>query len=130
MEMEKVIYPELSYQIMGILFEIHNELGCRYQEKYYQRAIALAFDKVKLQYKKELKVDLIYDNKTIGKYFLDFLVEGKIILEIKTVPSLNKKDINQVLAYLKANNLKLGIIVNFRTPKIEWMRVLNADINN
>lgn len=129
MEMEKVIYPELSYQIMGILFEIHNELGCRYQEKYYQRAIALAFDKVKLQYKKELKVDLIYDNKTIGKYFLDFLVEGKIILEIKTVPSLNKKDINQVLAYLKANNLKLGIIVNFRTPKIEWMRVLNADIN-
>jgi len=65
----KIIYPELSYKIVGILFKMHSELGSRYQEKYYQRAIALTFDQEKINYQQELKVDLKYNNKTIGKYF-------------------------------------------------------------
>lgn len=124
----KVIYPELSYKIVGVLYKIHRELGSRYQEKYYQRAAAIAFDQEGLKYQREIKVDLKFDDKIIGKYILDFLVEEKVVVEFKTVGRLSKEDIRQVLAYLKAKNLKLGILVNFRSTSLEYIRILNSDI--
>lgn len=124
--MPKIVQKELSYKIMGILFSIHNELGNRYQEKYYQRAIEEGLKQEKLKFNKELVVDLLYNDKKIGKYFLDFLVEDKIILEIKTVDRLKPKDFKQVLAYLTANNLELGILVNFSTERLSFKRILNS----
>jgi len=125
----KIIYPELSYKLVGILFQIHRDLGFEYQEKYYQRAVALALDKERIKYQKELKIDLKYEDKIIGKYFLDFLIENKVILELKTHP-FNQRDIRQVLAYLKANNLKLGLLVNFRSKSLTFKRILNAEGNS
>ena len=125
--MPEIIYPQLSYKIMGVLFEVHNKLGYRYQEKYYQRAAALGFNKANLKYEKELKVDLDFDGKIIGKYFLDFLVEGKIVVEFKAEPKFIKQDIRQVLAYLKSKNLKLGILINFRSQRLRSLRIINAD---
>src|SRR6266498_2489400 len=107
--MPDIIYKELSYKIMGILFSVHNQLGNRYQEKYYQRAVEQALIENNMQFKKELAVTLEYNGKKIGKYFLDFLVDNIIVLELKAVPRLNPKDFKQVLGYLKANNLELGI---------------------
>lgn len=126
----KVIYKELSYKIVGILYKIHGELGGRYQEKYYQRAIRHELEKQKIKFKKEIAVDLKYDNKKIGKYILDFLIENKIILEIKTVPKLHPEDFRQVLAYLKAKNIKLGILANFRGSKLVFERILNTELKN
>lgn len=123
----KIIYPELSYKILGILFKIHTELGGEYQEKYYQRAVALAFDQENIKYKREVNVDLRYNNKIIGKYILDFLVENKIILELKT-HQFNQANIRQVLAYLKAEKLKLGILVNFRDKSLTYKRIINSNI--
>ncbi|MEK7559307.1 MAG: GxxExxY protein [Patescibacteria group bacterium] len=124
--MPRIIQKELSYKIMGILFSVHNELGNRYQEKYYQRAIEEGLKQEKLNFKKELSVDLLYNGKKIGKYFLDFLIEDKVILEVKTVDRLKPKDFKQVLAYLAANNLELGILVNFRTDRLSYKRILNS----
>lgn len=124
----KIVEKELSFKIMGILFSVHNQLGNRYQEKYYQRAIEEALKEEKLSFKKELKVDLFYNKKVIGKYFLDFLVEDRVILEIKAVDLLRPKDFKQVLAYLTANNLELGILANFRTSRLAYKRILNSNI--
>ncbi|MEK7573201.1 MAG: GxxExxY protein [Patescibacteria group bacterium] len=124
--MPRIIQKELSYKIMGILFSVHNELGNRYQEKYYQRAIEEGLKQEKLNFKKELSVDLLYNGKKIGKYFLDFLIEDKVILEIKTVDRLKPKDFKQVLGYLTANNMELGILVNFRTDRLSFKRILNS----
>lgn len=124
----KIIYPELSYEIVGILFKVHNELSNKYQEKYYQRAIEIELKNQNIRYSKEIPVKLKYENESIGKYFLDFLIEDKIILEIKAVPELEAKDFKQVLAYLKAMKLKLGIIANFRPEKLIFYRVLNSDL--
>jgi GxxExxY protein len=124
--MPKIIQKDLSYKIMGILFSVQNTLGNRYQEKYYQRAIEEAFKTEKIQFQRELCVDLIFNDKKIGKYFLDFLVENKVILEVKTVDKLKPKDFKQVLAYLTANNLELGILVNFSTDKLTYKRILNS----
>jgi len=124
----KLIYPELSYQIVGILFKVQNELGNKYQEKYYQRAIEVELRNQNVKYSKEIPIDLKYGEEKIGKYFLDFLIDDKIILETKTIPQLQPRDFKQVLAYLKAKNLKLGIIANFRNDKVIYRRILNADL--
>lgn len=124
--MLKIVQKELSYKIIGILFSVQNQLGNRYQEKYYQRAIEEALNENKIGYKREIPVDLKFNNKKIGKYFLDFLIQDKIILEIKTVPSFTPKDFKQVLAYLTANNIELGILANFRTDKLSYRRILNS----
>lgn len=121
-----IVQKELSYKIVGILFSVHSALGNRYQEKYYQRAIEVALQDAKLQYQKELQIDLTFHNKKIGKYLLDFLIESAIILEVKTVPNLEPKDFKQVLAYLRANNKELGILANFRTERLIYRRVLNS----
>jgi len=124
--MPKIVQKELSYKTIGILFSVHNQLGSRYQEKYYQRAIEEGLRQEKLEFKKELAIDLKYNDKKIGKYFLDFLVEDRVILEIKAVDKLRPKDFKQVLAYLTANNLELGILVNFRTNRLTFKRILNS----
>jgi len=120
-----VVYPELSYKIVGILFEVYNQLGPGYQEKYYQRAIEAAFKTNKLTFKKQLSLDINFNNVKIGKYFLDFLVEDKIVLEIKKGNYFPKKNIEQVYAYLKLTGLKLAILANFTSNGIKFRRILN-----
>ena len=124
---KRIIESELSYKIMSILFDVHTKLGNQYQEKHYQRAIEMAFNKAKLQYKKQVCVDLLYDNHKIGKNFLDFIVENKIIVELKTVSVFRYQDVRQVLAYLKLAKLPLGILVNFRSQQLSYKRILNPE---
>ncbi len=130
LEKNKIIYPELSYKIVGILFKVHSELGNKYQEKYYQRAIAIELEKQGILFKKELMVDLMYDNEKIGKYFIDFLIEDLIVLEIKANINFRISDYKQVSAYLKSKDIKLGILANFRTEQLIYKRIINPQINN
>lgn len=123
----KLIYPELSYEIVGILYKVQNELGNKYQEKYYQRAIEIELKNRNIKYERELQVDLLYNDNRIGKYFLDFLIEEKIILEIKATDKLKMADFKQISAYLKSKKIKLGIIANFRTEKLSYKRIINPD---
>ena len=124
--MAEIVQKELSYKIVGILFSVHNQLGNRFQEKYYQRAIEEALKESKLRFKKELMIELKFNDKKIGKYFLDFLIEDSVVLEIKTVDRLNPRDFKQVLAYLTANNIQLGILANFRADRLSYKRILNS----
>ena len=126
--MTKLVYPQLSYKIVGVLYKVHSELGGSYQEKYYQRAVKIALKNESISFKREIAVDLTYKGNKIGKYFLDFLVEDKIILELKTKPRFAKEDFRQVRAYLKAKKLKLGILANFRGNKLIYKRVLNSQV--
>lgn len=127
MRMHKIIHKQLSYEIMGVLFDVHKTLGNRYQEKYYQRAISVGLRKKGLRFVKELLTNLDYAGEHVGKYYLDFLIEDKVVLEVKAVPALRPVDFKQVLAYLKANSLELGILANFRPDSLEYKRILNSD---
>lgn len=120
-----LIYPELSYQIVGILFEIFKQLGSSYQEKYYQKAIIIELKRCGLKYKEQVSMPLDYKGEKIGNYFLDFLIEDKIVLEIKKDKNFSRKNIEQVIAYLKAFNLKLGILANFTKNGLMFKRILN-----
>lgn len=124
----KVILPELSYTVMGILFKVHNELGPALLEKYYQRAVEKELESEKISFLREVPIALEYRGKNIGRYFLDFVVEGKVILELKANKYTDPKFFKQVLSYLKKTKLPLAILVNFRRERLEYRRIINAEL--
>lgn len=126
-EYENIIYKELSYKIVGILFEVYNELGYGYQEKYYQKAIEVAFAKAGIKYRSQCPYKIRYKGEIIGRYFIDFIVEDKIVLEIKKGNYYSRKNFEQVTAYLKITGLKLAIIANFTSDGVKFKRVLNIN---
>lgn len=121
----KLIHPELSYMLMGILFEVHNKLGTKYQEKHYQKAVEIKLKELKIPYQREAQLVVKFGEEDLGEFFVDFIIDGKIILELKKVWKITADDIKQVLRYLKTAKLKLGIIANFRHKRLEYKRVVN-----
>ena len=122
---DKIIYPELSYEIIGTLFDVWNTVGWGHKESFYQKATAKNFEDKNISFKEQVGIKIKYRGKEIGVYFLDFLIEGKIILEIKRREYFSRKDIDQLYAYLKATRLKLGIIAHFTKSGVKFKRVLN-----
>lgn len=122
---QKLIYKEDCYKIVGILFEIYNNIGYGYREKYYHHAIANELDKNNISYKRELYIPLIYKNKKIGKYYIDFLINDKIALEIKVADRFYNLHANQLLSYLRAKKIRLGILILVTPKGIKYKRYIN-----
>jgi GxxExxY protein len=122
---DKILYKELSYKVVGALYDAIKSLGSSYHEKYYQRAIEQFLLKREIVFKREVPIEIVINEKTIGKHYLDFLVDNLIILEIKKGNRINMSDIKQVLMYLKTTNLKLGILAYFGTRGVIYKRIVN-----
>jgi len=123
--MGKVIYPQLSYKIIGILYKVYNKIGFGYQEKYYQRALKVELERQKIIFKEQFPISLRYDQVNIGKYYIDFLIDNKIVLELKTEERFYDRDYRQILSYLKSTKLKLGILARFSKKGVYYRRILN-----
>ena len=122
---KKVLHPELSYKIIGALFDVFNELGYSYREIYYQKAIAKLFKQLNINFREQVGMPLLFKGEMIGRAVCDFLVDDKIILEIKHGDRFSVQDIKQLYTYLKAKNLKLGILARFSSKGLKFKRVLN-----
>jgi GxxExxY protein len=120
--MDKLIYPELSYKITGLLFQVHNELGRFRREKQYSDLFELKLKENNFAYERE-KIIRMENSGTIDK--VDFCVENKILIDLKTKKFITKEDYFQMLRYLKGLNLKLGLIVNFRNTHLRPRRIIN-----
>jgi len=120
-----LLHPELSYKIIGNAFDVSNKLGGGHHEKYYQRALAEAFFKNNLKFSQQTYFPLKYNDKIIGKNFVDFIVEDKIVVEIKKGNQFSKRHIDQVLEYLKLSGLKLAILINFGSSGVNFRRIIN-----
>ena len=103
-KMNKLVESELSYKIIGFCMGIHSSLGKSLKEKFYQEALQIILEENKINFKQEIKVDLLFNSRKIGYYFLDFLVDDKVVLELKAKPNIDYKDIKQVLSYLEATS--------------------------
>lgn len=123
---EKYIHGDLSYKLMGILFTVFKQLGGGYQEKYYQKAIKLKPEEANIPYLEQVRTDLELNGHFIGRYYMDFVIDGKIVLEIKSKCIFNQRDIRQVLGYLKRSQLKLGILANFTNEGVKFKRILRG----
>lgn len=119
---KKLIYPELSYRITGILFKVHNKLGRYCKEKQYQDAIEELLEQEGLKFKREQKLPI---SSTIGGNKIDFEIEDKILLECKAKPFVTREDYYQLMRYLKATNKRLGLLVNFRNKYLRPKRIAN-----
>lgn len=123
--MEGLLYPDLSYKITGLCFELYNKLKFGYQEKYYQRAFSLLLLREKIKFQKEVHHVVRFENTIIGRYFIDFVVEDKIVVEFKVADQIYDVHVNQVLAYLRAANFRLGILVLISQSGIKTKRLVN-----
>ncbi len=121
----KVLFPDLSYKIMEAVFEVHNQLGPGFTENIYENALVRELGNRGISYEQQKSIPVLYKNQPVGTYRLDLVVENKIILEFKAVSALNDVFKAQLLAYLKAANFQLGILVNFGTARVEYKRITN-----
>lgn len=122
----KLIYPDLSYKVTGILFATHNERGRFCNEKQYADAVEGYFKEFNIKYEREKILPPSFENENPGRNKVDFLVDNKIILELKAKRFLTKDDYYQLKRYLVALNKKLGLLVNFRRKYLDPKRVLNS----
>ena len=123
--MTDLIYKEENYKIIGICMEVHRNLGKGFLEIVYKDALEYEFKKNNIPYDRERAYEISYKEITLPhKYFVDFLVYEKIILEVKAVNGIIDEFIKQTLNYLAASKCKLGIIVNFGEDSLKYKRIV------
>lgn len=122
---DDLVWPELSFKIVAVLFEVYKELGGVYQEKIYQRAVANELEKRGFVFEEQVIIPLQYKGENIGSYVLDFLIDNKVVLEIKKDKNFSRTNITQVHSYLRATGLQLGILGNFTAKGVRFKRIVN-----
>lgn len=120
-----LLYPELSFTINGTLFDVSNQLGGGHKESYFQKAVAIGLTNAGMSFQEQVYVPLKFNGHIIGKYFLDFLIEKTIILELKRSRFIPAIIINQTKEYLTALNLQLAIIACFTHNGVIIKRIVN-----
>ncbi len=125
--MDALIYHELTYNLNGIYFKVHNQLGRFGKERQYGDAIEMLLKEKGVAYKREYEVSFMLDGNPVKGNRVDFIIEDKIVLELKAKPLISKDDYLQMKRYLTASGYKLGIIVNFRQQYLKPRRVLNPN---
>jgi len=111
------------YDIVGAAMDVHNELGSGFLEGVYQEALELEFQKRNLSYQSQPVLNIHYKDMLLKKnYIADFICFDQIIVELKAIDHLSGREESQVLNYLKATGLKVGVVLNFGTQQLEWKR--------
>ena len=124
--MVDLIYKEESYKIIGACMEVHKTLGCGFLESVYQEALAIEFRHQGIPFEQEKVLSIVYkDVELEKKYIADFVCYGKIVLETKAVKELCDNHRAQIINYLKATKMKLGLLVNFGEPSLKYERFIN-----
>jgi GxxExxY protein len=120
-------HSDITEKIIKAAIAVHKQLGCGFQEVIYQRAMVIEMKKLGLEFGRELTMEIEYDNKTIGSRRVDFLVDGKILVEIKALEKLEDVHQVQLLNYLKVYKLEVGLLINFGAIKqVEIKRMVNT----
>ncbi len=123
--MTELIYKEDGYAIIGKCMNVHNELGHGFAEVIYKDALEIEFNEANMFHQRELEYEVHYKGHILKrKYYADFVVFGKIILELKCVKELTDEHTSQVINYLKVSGNKLGLLVNFSRNKLEYKRLV------
>ena len=122
---EEYKYSALTARIIGCAMTVHKILGNGFQEKIYQRALAIEMRLAGLSFTKEHDMPIFYRDEEIGSRRVDFLVEGIISVELKAVTSLNNVHLAQAINYLEAYNLEVGLLINFGDISLRFKRVTN-----
>ena len=118
------LYKDLTYKIRGILFEVKKKLGLGHKEQIYHNALEIEFKKAEVKFESKKNISIIYEDKNIGTYQPDFIIEDQIIIELKALPEVARPQVEQLWTYLKGCTYKLALLVNFGSRELEIKRVI------
>jgi len=119
-------YSDITRRIIGAAMKVHSTLGNGFQEVIYQRALAIEMAKQGLSFQRELEMQIYYDEQEIGTRRVDFLVEDKVMVELKALTKLEDVHLAQAINYLEAYGLEVGLLLNFGAKSLEYKRVVNS----
>lgn len=120
----ELLYKEEVFQIVGCAMEVLNTLGHGLLEKPYENALVVELSLRGIPYVQQKRYEVIYKSVNVGEYIPDLIVYNKIIVEIKTIDSITNIQRAQLINYLKITGLRVGLILNFKNPKLEWERII------
>lgn len=117
------IDDELTYKIIGCAMKVHNTLGNGFQEVIYQRCLAIELEKQSMHYEREKEMPIYYEGMEVGKRRADFIIEEKVMVELKAIINLEDVHLAQGLNYLTAYNLETGLLINFGSTSLQTKRL-------
>jgi len=128
---DKILFKEESYKIIGACMKVHRSLGAGFLEAVYEEALEKEFLTQNIPFKRQLKLELYYENEKLKKqYRADFVCYDTIILEIKAVSQMPVAFYGQLKNYLKCTNMELGMLINFGMPSLVYKRIINLKNSN
>lgn len=120
------LHSDITRKIIGAAMKVHSVLGNGFQEVIYQRGLAIELIKEGLSFQRELEMPIYYDGEEIGTRRVDFLVEDKVMVELKALTTLEDVHLAQAINYLEAYRLEVGLLLNFGAKSLEYRRVINS----
>jgi GxxExxY protein len=130
--MQNLLLKDEVYAIIGAAFEVHREKGCGFSEPVYQECLEIEFEERNIKAAALKEIPLTYKGRRLKKsYIADFVAFEKVIVELKALDRLTPREDSQVISYLKASGLQVGVLINFGGPSLEWKRlVLTSDFRS
>ncbi len=125
---DKYLHSGLTSGIIGCAMKVHNQLGRGFPENIYQRALAIELGRIDFAFIKEQEWSVFYDNILIGKRRVDFVVENKVMVELKAIGDFIPANYNQIINYLEAFHFEVGLLINFGKTSLEFKRFTNNKI--
>ncbi len=117
---EEYLYKELTSEIIKRFYTVYNVLGYGFLEKVYEKALKYEFEKAGLLVERQKPINVFYENELVGEYFADLLVENKVIIELKAAEGICEEHENQLINYLKATDIEVGLLLNFgKKPEVK-----------
>ena len=120
-----MLHQELTGKILEACFEVSNELGSGFLESVYEKALLIALRQKGLNAQSQMPLEVKFRGVVIGEFYADILVDSKVLLELKAVSAFGKEHFAQIINYLKATKIEVGLIINFGTSKLEYRRFDN-----
>ncbi len=120
---QKLLYPDLSYKVVGLIYRINDEIGFGQKEKVYAAALEKLLQQENMPYQRELYFPVKMGTEVLARKYFDFFIDNKIVLEIKVGDHLYKEACGQLFQYLKLSNTKLGIIARFTRNGVKIKRI-------
>lgn len=126
-EQYPLIYADLTYLVRKAIFAVYNTLGFGHKENVYQKALEVELADLKVPFETQKKLPVKFKNKSVGSYQPDLIIDGKVIVELKSLSFIPEQLDTQLLQYLKITGFKLGLLVNFGSSKLFIKRLINTN---
>ena len=123
-----LMHSELTKTIIGCAFDVSNDIGAGFLESVYENALAIALQEFGVAVRQQAPISVYFRGQSVGTFYADLLVENRVIVELKAVSALSQQHEAQLLNYLSATNIQVGLLINFGNPRIQYRRLTRRNV--